>query len=1502
MERKEAKKRAESTVRIYARVAVDKAKHDLNELKKEIKASADEMVKIKNGLGGSGRSSFPVSEARKFERAISDSERRIADLKRQLEELKNVKGPTAEFTRISEELDKAYETIGKYDLKAKELINKLGLPADTDPSRVMSAKATADFQAACATADELQAKYDKLLESGKALTEPRSSKQYQDVQSKLTEAESTLSKQVNAYEFAQKKFDRASARLANAQGFQRMAANASAGLARLKGALHSVANITKRIISPVISLGKAFAKFVGNRAVSHVNRLKKHLDLTHSALGRFVKRVASLAKRIFIFSVILRAFRAIRNAFSEGIGYYLSWDKKLASSVENLKNQVLMLKATFGGAFAPILEIVVPILSKLVGWLTTATNAIGAFIARLTGKSTYKSVVAMTADSGKQAASSVGDATKAVKELKKELADYDELHVISKDEPDAGTSSGGGTGGGTDASGPSFVYKDVEIGDDIKKLADKIKEMWERADFTELGGILGDKLKEGLERIPWPKIQEGARKVAKSLATFINGFVESEGLGYTVGQTIGQGLNTALTFARTFVDELHFSSIGAFIRDGINGFLDSIHWVDAYYAAQKYGGGIADLLNNLFDPITAGKAGRAVGNALDVILHAVEGFVYKINPENIGKTISAFWQKFTDKTHEMYPRARAVMGEAGSKLATLLNNIITPENLTRAANLISELVNVIVHGLKRLLEKSDFKNWGKAVGDAIMKMVTDIKWREVGNVIGLGLQKMLDFVKGLLSRLRWADIKNALSQLWKGIAEKVDMETVAKIMAVALGAILTKKLLFFIGANVIKGIGLKIALGLGGSISTGMTTALPALLGAALVLVLSTIIAGSSGAKILDFGKQIANIIHKGFQGKWDEIWKDFDPEEDIPYMKKLKEDRENYNSTHKYSEMAENSDMYINDGFSARLQNQLKEVLGTQIGKAVGQGVQDEVNRMRFGITISQFKDGIDQNKKVLEKGTMSLFKTKDDITNQEFRRIGKGVLIADNADVSKVPKSDKEMNDGKLFVNKSDESQVPKSDKEMTDGKLFVNKADPSNVPSADKTMNDGKIVASKADPSGVPLSDKTMRGGKVLADSADATKVPKSMLHMQGGKVYAVDADMNGVPDYKQVLKKGKVEATTADTSKVKESTKVVKGGSVEATTADTKKVPKDTKVEKGLLNVVHADITRIPPQDKVLGNSIAKATSADMSGVKEKDKIIDKSTARITKKDDQITDRTFQKMTANITKKVDQITDRTFQKMIANVTKKTDGISDRTFERMTANITRKNDNISDKNLFNFRAYINKYTDDVSGKKYLNYFQAWITSYADDINDNYKVLKNFQAWVSSYAEKAKGGIFSGGTWTNLPQYATGGRPDHGTVFMAGENGAEVVGTVGGRTEVLNKSQIAMAMYSAVKSAMSGFGRDIVSQVAYDTSVLVGRIDRIPGYIPDVNQIQKANMAVAKVDAIDYGKLAQALSQGGSDSTYVFTANLDGREIFRQTVTQNDLYKSQTGRSAFA
>ena len=95
------------------------------------------------------------------------------------------------------------------------------------------------------------------------------------------------------------------------------------------------------------------------------------------------------------------------------------------------------------------------------------------------------------------------------------------------------------------------------------------------------------------------------------------------------------------------------------------------------------------------------------------------------------------------------------------------------------------------------------------------------------------------------------------------------------------------------------------------------------------------------------------------------------------------------------------------------------------------------------------------------------------------------------------------------------------------------------------------------------------------------------------------------------------------------------------------------------------------------------------------------------------------------------------------------------------------------------------------------------------------------------------ASGGVIRGGTrrfWHSIPQYASGTRRAHGSLFLAGEAGPEIIGHVGGRTEILNKSQLAATMHAAIVAGMAtpinALGSAIISRMALGANALISAI----------------------------------------------------------------------------
>lgn len=89
----------------------------------------------------------------------------------------------------------------------------------------------------------------------------------------------------------------------------------------------------------------------------------------------------------------------------------------------------------------------------------------------------------------------------------------------------------------------------------------------------------------------------------------------------------------------------------------------------------------------------------------------------------------------------------------------------------------------------------------------------------------------------------------------------------------------------------------------------------------------------------------------------------------------------------------------------------------------------------------------------------------------------------------------------------------------------------------------------------------------------------------------------------------------------------------------------------------------------------------------------------------------------------------------------------------------------------------------------------------NFAKGKNDTVSVSGSGGTW--RLAVKELGGVFQNGIWRSIPQYARG-TLRAGSIFAAGEAGPELVGHIGGRTEVLNKSQLAATMHAAVYSGM--------------------------------------------------------------------------------------------------
>lgn len=248
--------------------------------------------------------------------------------------------------------------------------------------------------------------------------------------------------------------------------------------------------------------------------------------------------------------------------------------------------------------------------------------------------------------------SAAGSAAKKVKNANGELAAFDELNVLNKQSDD---SSGGG-GGGADSITPDFDFSAEN------PFLDSIMDAIEQGDWYKVGQLIGEKLRDSLNAIPWPDIQDKAVQWATNIADCINGFIEVPGLWTAIGHTIAQGLNTALLFADTLMQRIHWDSLGAGIAEGLTTAVAELRWdtlgrvlTDGMRAAiltlynfvlhysgwTDLGNGIATCINSAITNIPWLEAGLGVGGFAIGLLNALIAAVQGTNWNDLGHNIVA---------------------------------------------------------------------------------------------------------------------------------------------------------------------------------------------------------------------------------------------------------------------------------------------------------------------------------------------------------------------------------------------------------------------------------------------------------------------------------------------------------------------------------------------------------------------------------------------------------------------------------------------------------------------------------------------------------------------------------------------------------------------------------------------------------------------------------------------------------------------------------------------
>lgn len=406
---------------------------------KEVEAMARRMAKTVSGIGESAKIALQKQTDAfiKQNQMYAQQEQKVDALKRKLEEMSRQKAPTQEYTEATKDVQKLEAALNKAIEKQIKFVETGG----NKESRTFKSMEY-DIEKLSADLSEAKAKKDQLESSGAAYTPVDTSAIEQKLiaeKQKLLQMNSALN---TSYDSLRNKVESYGGTVTRLTGIK----------VKLLGVIERLKNSVKSVGSAMVGLNK---------------KTEKSSNTFGSSLKTILKYTLGIRSLYVLFN---KARRAIISGFQNLAQYSGETNKDISMLVSSLTQ----LKNSFATAFAPILSVVAPILSKFIGMISQAVTYVDMFLAALTGKGTFTKAVAIQQDYAAGLEKTGSAAKDAAKELKGYLSPIDEINKMEKQ--DTSDTSGGGAGAG--GVSPGQMFETVPIESKIKDLADKVKKIF----------------------------------------------------------------------------------------------------------------------------------------------------------------------------------------------------------------------------------------------------------------------------------------------------------------------------------------------------------------------------------------------------------------------------------------------------------------------------------------------------------------------------------------------------------------------------------------------------------------------------------------------------------------------------------------------------------------------------------------------------------------------------------------------------------------------------------------------------------------------------------------------------------------------------------------------------------------------------------------------------------------------------------------------------------------
>lgn len=629
-----------------------------------------------------------ITKYQELQDQITATEAKLEELRALQSEMQASPGDygSADFARVRDEITSTEVDLAGLNLQMRELESSSGASAKI-----------AQYQSLQSQIEQLITVTDEAVEKLAAMEQDGTAFQMGSATSKYAELQAELSRLKEEYDKAASAADRMRSGAASAGSQASSAASKTSRFA-------SAAKVLKATLSKTGQVARSAFSKVASCISSAASSMKRLITNTKSSKNQFSGLISSAKK----FTLSLLGARGVYALLRKAVSAYMDENEELSNTLSSCWTGI-------GNLLGPIITKLINLVAQATAYVTKFLNLFGVF-----GKSVSKSVSKAASDTEK---------------LKRTLASFDELNVLSDKNSDKDNG---------DNSDNNTSLPDVTLPDWAKEIANQIK----AGDWAGAATTLANKLNDMVDSVDWA------------------------GLGTKVGKLI----HGVLSFLATFIKTFNWQNLGAKLGTFLTNLIKNVNWSNLGVLLVAKWKILLELLVGFFENFD----GKAFGNAIHQLFTGMITACDWVGlSKRLGKAISKVitdinWKQLGTDVGTLFRTALQSISAfvssvnwkgIGESVADFINGIDWKGIFDDLSTLIGKLFVGALDLLSGFLGKVDWKKLAKSIGDWFKDLPKKINWstfgKKLGECLNNAIQGVLTFAV-TLQDYNWEEISSGL--------------------------------------------------------------------------------------------------------------------------------------------------------------------------------------------------------------------------------------------------------------------------------------------------------------------------------------------------------------------------------------------------------------------------------------------------------------------------------------------------------------------------------------------------------------------------------------------------------------------------------------------------------------------------------------------------------------------------------------------------------------------